>query len=175
MKTLRIFIFAAIALFGYQTQAQFQVGATVGIQFPMNDMDAFNPGLGINLAGKYMVNDQTSVGLNLGLSRFATEDNDIIGTMMPVTLLCEYYLKTDDLKPYFGFDLGFYNYSIKWDYVGYHDSSSEFYFGFAPNVGVLYSLKDNMSLCANIKFNYVMTDGDYADWLGFNVGVMFDL
>lgn len=156
--------------------AQFQVGATLGIQFPMSDMgDAYGPGFGFNVAGKYSISDQTAIGLNLGVNHFTTDDNEVSGNLTPITLLCEYYLPEGIVKPYLGLDLGFYNYTVKMDYGSSTLTDSEFYFGFAPTAGFLYGLKDNLWLAGALKFNYVFTDGESADWLGLNVGVMLDL
>jgi opacity protein-like surface antigen len=56
--------------------------------------------------------------------------------------------------------------------LGESSSDSKAYFGFAPTAGVLYGLSDNLSLCANLKYNYVTSEGHAATWLGINVGVV---
>ncbi len=176
MKSRIFFLLTMTLLFSLQMKAQFQVGATLGIQLPMAEMgDAYGPGIGFNLAGKYQISDETAIGLNLGANHFTTDDKDISGTLTPITLLFEYYLKNGEVKPYFGLDLGFYNYSVKMDFGSSTLTDSEFYFGFAPSAGFLYGLKDNLWLAGALKFNYVLTDGESADWLGLNVGVMLDL
>jgi hypothetical protein len=49
-------------------------------------------------------------------------------------------------------------------------SDSKIYLGFAPTGGVLYKLNEKLSLCANLKYNDVMSEGDNAKWIGINVG-----
>jgi hypothetical protein len=90
---------------------------------------------------------------------------------MPVTLLAEYGLSFNQIKPYAGVDLGLYRFGIH--YSG--DSDSEGYFGFAPVVGCNYELTKKIWLNANMKLHVIMTDGDTETGFGFLVGAFYNL
>jgi hypothetical protein len=172
-KTILI---AAMLLAFVVSQAQINVGATIGPQFPMgNFSDGFNTGFGFNVAGKYMLNENMAVGLNLGYSRFGTGETGYSGSMIPVTGLFEYHFTGGKVEPYAGADLGLYNYGVRIKIGGVSSSDSKMYFGFAPTVGALYALNDKLSLCANLKLNCVLTPDNSATWLGLNVGAIFKI
>jgi opacity protein-like surface antigen len=172
-KTL--LIAAMLLVFGV-TQAQIHVGATIGPQFPLGDFgDAAKAGFGLNVAGKYMLNENMAVGLNLGYTRFGTGVEDFSYSMIPVTGLFEYHFGTGNIKPYAGADLGLYSFGVKFKIGDESSSDSKMYFGFAPTVGALYGLSDKLSLCANLKFNCVLSEGDASTWLGLNVGAIIKI
>jgi outer membrane protein W len=164
-----------LLIFGV-SQAQIHVGATIGPQFPMgNFSDGFNIGFGFNVVGKYMLKENMAVGLNLGYTRFGTGSEGVTGSMIPITGLFEYHFDAGNIKPYVGADLGLYSYGVKYKLFGETASDSKVYFGFAPTVGALYALNDKLSLCANLKFNCVLTEDNSATWLGLNVGAIFKI
>jgi opacity protein-like surface antigen len=176
MKKFQILILVFNVFFVFNSQAQINVGATVGVQLPMGTFgDGFKTGFGFNAVGKYMLKENMAVGLNLGYTKFGTEVEGLSGSMMPITGLFEYHFGTGNIKPYVGADLGLYIYSVKVEILGQSSSDSKMYFGFAPTGGVLYGLSDMLSLCANLKYNYVMTEGDAASWLGINVGAIIKI
>lgn len=170
----KILLVAAMLLIFGIAQAQINVGATIGAQIPTgNFSDGFKTGFGINAVGKYMLNENMALGLNLGYSRFGTSVEGFSGSMIPITGLFEYHFGTGNIKPYIGADLGLYDYMVKIKILGESSSDSKIYFGFAPTAGALYGLSDNLSLCANLKYNYVTTEGHAATWLGINVGAIY--
>jgi len=183
MKKISILVFALLGFFAFNAQAQINVGATIGAQIPMGDFsNDLKTGFGINAVGKYMLNENMALGLNLGYSKFGTDIDGLSCSMMPVTALFEYYFGDGNVKPFLGADLGLYNYNAKVEYtiMGQSQSSSDSksYLGFAPTVGILCDLNDNFSLLANLKYNYVMSKDDAtgesaATWLGINVGAIF--
>ena len=172
----KILLVAAMLLIFGIAQAQINVGATIGVQIPTGNFgDGYKTGFGINAVGKYMLNENMAVGLNLGYSRFGTGVTDFSSSMIPITGLFEYHFGTENIKPYIGADLGLYDYMVKIKFLGESSSDSKIFFGFAPTAGVLYGLNDNLSLCANLKYNYVTSEGDAATWLGINVGVVYKI
>lgn len=165
-----------LALFAMHSQAQIQGGVTVGAQLPMGDFgDAYNPGIGFHVQGKYLVNESIGVGLNVGYNYFGSDVENTSSGMLPITALLEYHFGTGDIKPYLGADVGLYNFSFKTKVLDEEISDSEMYFGFAPTGGVLYSLSDMLSLCANAKYNYVLSEDDATSWLGVNAGIIISL
>jgi hypothetical protein len=157
MKKLSLLFLALFCFFSFSANAQFHGGATLGLQAPIGDFgDGANMGFGINLNGKYMFKENMAVGLNLGYNRFGAEISDVSFSMIPVTGLFEYHFGGDAIKPY----------------VGESSSDSELYFGLSPVVGILYDLKENLKLCANIKMHNIFADGQTLSWFGINAGVI---
>ena len=183
MKKLSVLLFALLCFFSLNVNAQIVGGATVGLQAPIGDSgDGAKMGVGINLVGKYMLNENMAVGLNLGYNRFGAEDFgfdeydiDASYSMIPITGLFEYHFSGNAVKPYIGADLGLYSFGAKVKYEGESESDSEIYFGLAPVAGILYDISDNLTFCANIKLHNVFSDGDTASWIGINAGVIIPL
>jgi opacity protein-like surface antigen len=179
-KTLILFV-AFIGLIVFNTQAQINVGATVGVQIPTGSMaDGMKTGFGFDLLGKYMLNDNLAVGLDVGWARFGAEDleyEDVeaSGSFIPITALAEYHFGTGKVKPFAGIDLGLYIFKAKVSSQGYSVSTSDSYFGFAPLAGIEYDIKDNLAFTANLKYNYILIEEDDGSYLGINVGMIFKL
>lgn len=180
MKKLSLLFLVLFCFFSFSANAQIYGGATLGLQAPIGDFgDAADMGFGINLTGKYMLNENMAVGLNLGYNRFGGEDWDlgegdykISYSMIPITGLFEYHFGGDVVKPYLGADLGLYSFGATVKYGGESESDSELYIGFAPVAGILYDLNENLKLCANIKFHNVFAEGESLSWFGINAGVV---
>lgn len=180
MKKLSLLFFALFCFFSFSANAQISGVATLGLQAPIGDFaDGANMGFGINLAGKYMLNDNMAVGLNLGYNRFGGEDWDfgegdykVSYSMIPITGLFEYHFGGEAIKPYVGADLGLYSFGARVKYSGESESDSEMYFGLAPVAGILYDLNENLRLCANIKLHNVFSEGESLSWFGINAGVV---
>ena len=169
---ISVFFFSFFALVPVnESKAQMSVTANLGlINFP----SAFEGGesyseVGINIAGKYNLSEKLRAGLNLGYF-FKGEDSYTLFTM-PITGLVEYSLSTNAFSPYLGADLGFYRTGISGD--GASISSTNF--GLAPVAGFNYALSDKMSLNANFKYHYIMTDGESTGAIGLNAGLTFNL
>jgi len=183
MKKLSVLLFALLCFFSLNVNAQIVGGATVGLQAPMGDFgDGAKMGFGINLVGKYMLNENMAVGLNLGYNRFGAEDlglgdYDVDASFfaIPITGLFEYHFSGNTVKPYIGADLGLYSLGAKAKYQGESASTSDMYFGLAPVAGILYDISENLTFCANIKLHNVFSDGDSTSWFGINAGVIIPL
>lgn len=179
MRRIKILFLVLMGFVALNTQAQFKVGLTVGPQIPMGDFgDAYNIGFGGNVVGKYMLNDNMAIGLNIGYNSFGSDVDGVSSSMMPITALYEYHFGENEFKPYIGADLGLYNYSWKMEidmpFVGKTKiDDSKMYFGFAPTAGVLYGLSDKFGLCGNVKYHIITTEGSSSSFLGINVGGIF--
>ena len=181
MKKTLILIVAFIVFIVFSTQAQINVGATVGVQIPTGSMaDGMKTGFGFDLLGKYMLNENLAVGVDIGWARFGTEDLDYedveaSGQFIPLTALAEYHFGTGKVKPFVGADLGLYIFKVKAKYQGISASTSESYFGFAPLAGIEYDIKDNLAFTANLKYNYILIEDDDGSYFGINVGIIYKL
>ena len=179
MKKIKVLILVVLGFFALNSQAQFSAGLTVGAQLPMGDFgDAYNTGFGFNAVGKYNLNDNMAVGLNVGYNSFGSDIDGVSSSMMPITALYEYHFGSNEFKPYLGADIGLYNFSwktkIDMGILGTVEADdSKMYFGFAPTAGVLYDLSDSFGLCGNVKYHVVSTEGNSSSFLGINVGGIF--
>ncbi|MEI7663290.1 MAG: OmpW family outer membrane protein [Bacteroidota bacterium] len=189
----KIVIIICFGLITMSTQAQFNVGVTIGPQIPLGSMsDAMKIGFGFNIAGKYMVNQQIGVGLNIGYSSFGstpiTYQGQVVsttltssGSAVPITALFEYHIGKGKFKPYVGADLGLYNFSHTYNSEsGLNGSSipvsfSKMYFGFAPTAGALFELNNKFSLCANLKYNFIASTGGSSTYMGINIGAFYKI
>ncbi|NLN95687.1 MAG: porin family protein [Bacteroidales bacterium] len=176
MKRIKTLLIVILAFVSISTYAQFYVGATVGPQIPLGDLsDGGKTGFGLNLSGKYLLNDNMAVGLNLGYNSFKTDLKGITFSFMPITGLFEYHINLDQFTPFIGADLGLYNYGYKIKVEDYNNSDSEIYFGFAPTVGALYNINSDIALTANAKYNFVLTEDDPSSFLGINFGIVYKI
>ena len=169
---LGVALFTALA---YQSQAQINVAATIGPQFPTGDFgNLCNVGFGFTATGRYMINPNFAVGLNIGYYSFSVKDADNASVgLTPVTALLEYHFSTKGkLQPYVGGDLGFYNLSFTAGNGLTAATSSKTYFGIAPTFGINYALANNFSLTGNLKINDVLADQSLVS-VGLNLGAAY--
>jgi len=182
MKKISILIIALLGFIVFNSHAQINIGATVGVQIPTGTMaDGMTTGFGFDIVGKYMLSENLAVGVDVGWARFGTEDlgleQDVSasGSFIPLTGLIEYHFGTGKVKPFIGTDIGLYIFKVKASYMGISASTSQSYFGFAPLGGIEYDIKDNLAFTANLKYNFVLAEGDNVSYLGINVGIIFKL
>lgn len=179
MKNFRFLLLGIFAFFAIGVQGQIKVGGTLGLQMPMGDFaDGYNAGVGIHAVGKYFLQENMAVGLNLGYSKFGSEVENFSSSMVPITGLFEYHLGSPGegkVRPYVGGDAGLYSFGAKGKIMGIEYSDSELYFGIAPTAGVTYELSELLSLCGNLKYNIVFSEGESVSFLGINVGILYSI
>jgi len=158
-----------VVLFAFQSNAQISLNGTVGM-FKSTESGS-DAQWGLNVSGKYNLNDNMRIGANIGYySRSETFlNNTLTSSTTPITGLFEYSFSKDGLAPYVGADLGFYSFAIS----GGGASFSKSYFGFAPVVGLDYGINDKISINANYKFHYIMSDVESTSINGINAGVSY--
>jgi hypothetical protein len=111
MKKIQIIAFVLLGFIAFNSQAQINVGATIGAQFPVGKFgDVFKTGFGFNAVGKYMLKENIAIGLNLGYTKFGTDYDGYSCSMVPITGLFEYHFSFGNIEPYIGADLGIYDY-----------------------------------------------------------------
>jgi hypothetical protein len=171
MKKVLVLIFAFLCIIVFNAQAQIDVGATIGLQIPTGSFgDGVKTGFGFNLVGKYNLNSNIALGLNLGDQFFGIKDDGSF-SVVPITGLFEYHFGTGKLKPYLGADLGLYIETAKEGSF----KSTKTYFGFAPVGGILYGINEKLSFCANLKFTDVLSEGESTTWFGINAGIIYKI
>lgn len=152
-----------------ESKAQMSVTANLGfINIPDYEINL----IGFNAAGKYSISEKLRVGLNLGVF-IKSEDNSTL-SIMPITGLVEYSLTTNAFSPYIGADVGLYRIGTSYSYGGETESDSQMELGLAPVVGFNFALSDKMSLNSNLKYHYIMTEGDAIGAIGLNAGLTFN-
>ncbi|MFO7880349.1 MAG: outer membrane beta-barrel protein [Bacteroidota bacterium] len=129
--------------------------------------------LGLQLSGKYSLNDNFRMGANLGYY-FRSHSHPLLGNYheftMPVTLLAEYVLIKHDFSPYVGIDAGMYRMGASGDYA-----FSKVFTGFAPVAGFDYDLSESLRLNANFKYHFIFSEFDTSTRaLGVNAGIILD-
>jgi opacity protein-like surface antigen len=182
----KLFILFLFGFFAVSSQAQISIGASIGPQFPIGDMaDASSIGFGINFSGKYKLNKNMAVGVNLGFNGFSSKSITILGASgdsilpitikssyrtIPITGFFEYLFGKGKIRPYVAGDLGLYSVGSKVETMGVEVSASKMRVGFAPSAGVYYALNKKISLMGNLKYNYISGDGGSISYVGLNLG-----
>jgi opacity protein-like surface antigen len=165
MKKLVLFgMFCFALLSSNESKAQVSGSVTAGL-LKFSDID---PMFGWNLAGKYNVNDDIRVGLNLGRYTVSFFE-DAKFFIMTITGLFEYSFSEEKISPYAGIDLGLYRSGISGGSVTLSSTS----FGFAPAAGLNFGINDNLSLNANAKYNVILFEGESDSAFGLNAGVVY--
>ena len=161
-----------VVLFAFQSQAQISLNGTVGMfKSTTSGSDAQ---WGFNLAGKYNLNDKMRIGANIGYySTSVTLFNmTLTSSSMPITGLFEYRFAEDGIAPYVGADFGIYRFALSSNAAG-SSTISNSYLGFAPVVGLDFGITDNISLNANYKFHYVLSDISSTSVNSINAGISY--
>lgn len=150
------------------SSAQIAIGLTGGLGLPMGDMsnkdkERLGSGFGGGLNGRYFLNDNMAVGVNLSYFSFSVNDvpSGITATYsnLPITAAFDYYFMDEGFKPYAGLEAGFINSFYKVSGGGAELSYSKGGFLVAPVIGFAYGINDNIDLMLNAKYMYGMTAG----------------
>jgi outer membrane protein W len=183
----------------FTSNAQIAIGLTGGFASPMGDMSnkdkgSLGSGFGGGLTGRYFLNDNMAVGVNLSYFSFTVNDvpSGITASYnnMPITAAFDYYFIDEGFKPYAGLEAGFINASYKTSANGTDINFSKGGLLVAPVVGFAYGINDNIDLMLNAKYMFGMTSGKQdvtvsgtsisvdtydATFLNFNLGVSYKL
>jgi hypothetical protein len=151
------------------SNAQISAGLNLGFMKPSSEgSDAH---LGLNLSGKYDINEKFRVGANFGYysKTYDFMGDELTSFIMPITGMFEYSFTENKFSPYIGADLGIYRIGIS----GNGASLSTSNFGMASTLGANYSLSDNFGINANVKYHLIFTEGESTSALGANLGVLY--
>ncbi|MFY7732275.1 MAG: OmpW family outer membrane protein [Bacteroidia bacterium] len=183
----------------FTSNAQIAIGLTGGMGLPMGDMSnkdkgSLGSGFGGGLTGRYFLNDNMAVGVNISYFSFTVNDvpSGVTASYnnMPITAAFDYYFMDEGFKPYAGLEAGFINASYKTSANSTDINFSKGGLLVAPVVGFAYGINDNIDLMLNAKYMYGMTSGKQdvtvsgtsvsvdtydATFLNFNLGVSYKL
>lgn len=174
MKKIIIAISFLVLFLANPVYSQLQLGAQVGPQIPIDLEVAKKIDFGFNVSGKYFLEENMAIGINIGKHWFGTNNVSIYYSIMPVTGLFEYYFSSSDFKPYIGMDLGLYMVRTN-AYVGpVGFASSNNNFGVTPKVGLSYYIARHIALTADVKFHIMISD-PMKEYMGVNFGIALDL
>ncbi|MFZ4400656.1 MAG: hypothetical protein ACOYO1_11520 [Bacteroidales bacterium] len=175
MKKLMTIVLAVVLIAGFTStsNAQISIGAKAGIALPMGTFgDAVGMGFGGSAIGEYTLNDNMTLGLNIGVYSFAGKTislpflGDITGpssTIIPIIADFKYYFSAENFKPYAGAGLGMYMFN--------NGGGSNL--GISPKVG--FWMGDGFQYGASIDYNMIFVTGGSNAYLGINVGILYPL
>lgn len=173
MKKIVLIIALFIGVYTY-AHAQFVAGGHLAPAFPIGRFsDAVDLGFGLGAEAKYMFSENLAIGFNISWYSFGIKISDIYKKNITPFLFSAQYLfpQSSGLAPYFGVGLGPYRVTDRIDRF----SVSTIDFGIAPIVGMLYPLNDQLDINANLKFNFVFSEGVTNIFFPLNVGVLMKL
>jgi opacity protein-like surface antigen len=162
------------------------VGLEGGI--PTGDFsDISNFGIGGLAWGGYSVDPNLTITAKSGYVHFGGKDFNVSGTtvktaygIIPIVVGGRYYFTpSGETRVYGGADVGLYllNASASTTVSGITVSASEntSKFGFSPVLGVTMKAGEKKAVDIHGNFSYVATEGSSLTWIGFGVGLQFDL
>jgi outer membrane protein W len=178
-----------IILMSLTANAQnWSVGVSAGGGLPMGDFgDLSSFGFGGTLWGAYAVDPNFSVTARSGYMNFPGKDiggggitTKISYGAIPILVGGKYYFMPEgDTRVYGAGELGLYSLSVTAKTtigsVSAEFTSSETKFAFAPTLGAQFKAGENMNVDASVNYTYVATEGKALTWLGFGVGLVWNL
>ncbi len=195
----KVIFVLVVALSVTTASAQIKLGANASLQVPTGNLgNMVDMGFGGGISGEYLVTPNIGVGLNIGYYALGEKDNmGMKCDFIPAALNAKYYfIPEGSIKVYAGLDLGLYTLKTKMngndlglgdfdDILGdFFDNidinipasnSTKSNFGLAPVVGLQFGLTEKLALDVNAKYNFIFTEGDATDIIGFNVGLVYTL
>ncbi len=182
MKKVILAFAAIVALSFSQANAQIQIGAFGTYNKLLGDAGTDAPaGFGGGLEGKYFINPSLALGASFGFIRHSETEAGITlsTTIMPILLTGNYFFTENGFRPYAGLGLGLYMLTFKSSGsvlgIPLEFETSESKTGFAPNAGFQYMFNDNLGLDVNLKYHYIMTEGEATTAFGANVGLVYNI
>ena len=167
-----------IAGFSSVSNAQISIGAKAGIAMPMGDFgDGYNMGFGGVATGEYSLNDNMSLGLNIGFYTFGGKDlpSGVTASfnVIPIIADFKYYFQTEGFIPYAGLGLGLHMQTSKYSASIIDVSTSESNFAIIPKAG--FWMGDDFKWGASLEYNIVSFAENSVGHLGINVGILYPL
>lgn len=173
MKKLFLIITLLISVYSY-AHAQFVVGGHLAPVFPMGKFsDAVDVGFGLGAEAKYMLSENFAVGVSISWYSFGNNASSVYKwNITPFLLSAEYlFPQSSGLAPYVGVGLGPYRVATRIDRFSVASND----FGIAPIVGMLYPLNEQIDINANLKFNFMFSEGVTNIFFPLNVGILMKL
>jgi outer membrane protein W len=174
---LLVFLFTnSIFSQNYKKDDRFIVGLNGGVVKPMGDFaNESNLGTDLSLNVKMLLNPKLALGLSLGYSDFAQNEdfwsgdsrvkNDVNYQIIPIVFTATYFIQAYDLdfRPYASLGFGYFLYRNQLKSIPtntYTPIKSEYTvstnkIGLMPNVGFLYNLSKKLAVDVNLKLTYI--------------------
>jgi hypothetical protein len=184
MKTtiLKMITIAGIAVGSvFTSNAQISVGLTGGFGTGMDlakslggngDKLSSESGFGGGIIGRYWLNDNMAVGLNVNYFSFKPKDipSGVTSSysLIPISAAFDYYFMDEGFKPFAGVEVGYMLGSWKAEYAAnygggispaFNMSYSNNGLFLAPVVGAAYGINDNFDVFLNAKYMLGLNGG----------------
>lgn len=172
MKKMKLIACSLMLFASMNTFAQKEAGATVGLL--KLDADGAKSIYGINVFAKKQIKDKIRAGLNIGY--YSESEGSVSSSLIPISGLVEYKFNENTLSPYLGGEIGVFmqSYSSS-SSISSRDDNSSTNLAFAPVAGFDYKINDDFKANVNAKYHFVKYEGVTLNYLGFNVGVVYNL
>lgn len=175
MKKMKLIACSLMLFASMNTFAQKEAVATVGLLKP--DISGAKSMYGINVSLKKEIKEKIRAGINAGY--FTESEGTVTTSIIPITGLVEYKFNDNTLSPYLGGEVGLFMQSYKSGLsdasFNSRDDNSSTNLAFAPVAGVDYKINDDFKANVNAKYHFVKYEGITLNYLGFNVGVVYNL
>ncbi len=143
---------------------------------------------GVGVDYKRMVKPNLTVGLSFGWHVFDEQTDDVVSAFgvdlsgdqfryvnsFPLLANVSYFLgKQGGARPYLGANVGAYIMEHRLDVGLYSLQETNWHFGFAPEAGIAFPARENVSVLVNARYNYALSAGSVDDqtYLNFSVGL----
>jgi outer membrane protein W len=168
------YIIIMLALCSTVAFGQMSIGGGLGLLTPMGQNSGSNQ-FGLNLMGRYEINDDLQIGANIGYYQKSTSQT-ILGTTfkssvfsLPISLTAQYLFLNNDFRPYISADLGLFSMGARFNGA----SSSSSYLSIAPGAGARYAINKELSLDFSVKYNILFISNNTSGILATNIGILY--
>lgn len=173
-------IFTLVLVSSNEVEANnISVGGDIGLALPVGDFsDAAGLGFGIDAKAIFPLNPDIAIGASLGYYTWAEKVDGFGYSNIPITGTFMYFLSPGPTRFYIGGDLSINMLTATVDLGGFFGgsvSSTDTYLGFAPVVGVVAPIGDNLNITGTAKYNIIFSSGSSLSFISLRAGVMFVL
>lgn len=169
------------------------VGVNAGIQSYTGDAgEGWKSGVTFGATGDYMLNEQWSVGVNLGFTSSKHDDDGVeastlypglSGTISDELKVTQYGahvrwflpVKGTPVHPYAVAGLGMYGVKAEFSAGSYSEDASDTKFGERLGAGATWMLNPMVGINAEADYHMVQTEGESTNFYGLRGGVTFNL
>lgn len=176
LALLSLFFISSLSAQRFSKDDRFIVGLNGGVVKPMGDFaEESSLGTDFSLNAKMLLNRKLAIGLSLGYSDFAQNDdlwsgdsrvkNDVNYQIIPIVFTATYFIQAYDLdfRPYASLGFGYFLYRNHVESIPtntYTPIKSEYTvstnkIGLMPNVGFMYNLSKKLAVDLNLKLTYI--------------------
>jgi hypothetical protein len=166
MKLLSVILLSISSLYGQQL-----IGLSYTVAIPHGDTREFidqTSYAGFGIEGRQFINDQISLGLSFGWSKFSQESQQISGTTVnieenlldsfPLVFNASYYMFDEPagFRPYAGFNAGVYFINARRISTQQSFQDKSLYFGAAPELGIFAEMFYDINMLIFLRYNYTI-------------------